>query len=375
MPLRIFTVTGTPYGAAASTAARTIAANRSRFQGSTAPPPLRVTLGTGQPKLRSMWSARSSLTSIRTAALTVTGSTPYSWIERRLSSGSCSISCIDLGVRSTRAREVTISLTYRAWVGLVPVARPSSPASPYSLHNRRKARLVTPAIGASTTGESMVCRPIRSAGSTGSAAVMIPKLSAAHQAGRQVGHDLVEGHPLLGHRVTLTHGHCLVVQGVEVDRDAERCADLVLAAIAPTDGAGVIEVDRPVLAQLGGQVLGLGGQISVARQRQDGDLYRRQPLVEPEHDPLVHAALGIGRLVLGVGIEQERHQRARQTSRRFDDIRDEALAGGLIEVGEVSARGLAVGLEVEVGAVGDALELPPLAALKTVSILDVHGAL
>jgi len=95
-------------------------------------------------------------------------------------------------------------------------------------------------------------------GSTGSTAVMIPKLSAADQAGREVGLDLVEGHPVLGHRVTLTHGHGMVVQGVEVDCDAERCADLVLAAIAPADGAGVIEVDRPVVAQLGGQVLALG---------------------------------------------------------------------------------------------------------------------
>src|SRR5450631_526680 len=117
-----------------------------------------------------------------------------------------------------------------------------------------------PAIGASTTGESTVCRPSRSAGSTGSTAVMIPKLSAADQAGRQVGLDLVEGHPVLGHRVTLTHGHRMVGQGVEVDRDAERCADLVLAAVAPADRAGVIEVDRLVLAELGGQVLGLGGQ-------------------------------------------------------------------------------------------------------------------
>ena len=32
----------------------TIARNRSVFQGRAAPPPLRVTLGTGQPKLRSM---------------------------------------------------------------------------------------------------------------------------------------------------------------------------------------------------------------------------------------------------------------------------------------------------------------------------------
>ena len=76
IPLRIFTVTGTSYGAASLTAVPTMARNSSVFQGSAAPPPLRVTLGTGQPKLRSMWSARSSVTSMRTAAPTVAGSTP-----------------------------------------------------------------------------------------------------------------------------------------------------------------------------------------------------------------------------------------------------------------------------------------------------------
>ena len=76
MPLRILTVTGMPAGEASRTAPETIASKRSRFQGRAAPPPLRVTLGTGQPKFRSMWSARSSVTSIRTAAATVAGSTP-----------------------------------------------------------------------------------------------------------------------------------------------------------------------------------------------------------------------------------------------------------------------------------------------------------
>lgn len=76
MPLRILIVTGTPYGSAALTAARTIEVNRSRFQGSAEPPPLRVTLGTGHPKLRSTWSARSSPAMILTAAPTVAGSTP-----------------------------------------------------------------------------------------------------------------------------------------------------------------------------------------------------------------------------------------------------------------------------------------------------------
>ncbi len=75
MPLRILTDTGTRPSAAAM-ASWTMLRNRSRFQGRALPPPLRVTFGTGQPKLRSMWSARSSSTSSRTAAATVAGSTP-----------------------------------------------------------------------------------------------------------------------------------------------------------------------------------------------------------------------------------------------------------------------------------------------------------
>ena len=50
-----FMVTGTPYLSAAATVAVRISRISSSFHGSTPPPPLRVTLGTGQPKLRSMW--------------------------------------------------------------------------------------------------------------------------------------------------------------------------------------------------------------------------------------------------------------------------------------------------------------------------------
>ena len=76
MPMRILTVTGMPWGSASRTAAATIDRKRPVFHGSAAPPPLRVTLGTGQPKLRSMWSVRSSVASIRTARPMVAGSTP-----------------------------------------------------------------------------------------------------------------------------------------------------------------------------------------------------------------------------------------------------------------------------------------------------------
>ena len=74
MPLRILTVSG--MSPAARAARSTISRNSPSFHGSAAPPPLRVTFGTGQPKFRSMWSARSSATSIVTASATVFGSTP-----------------------------------------------------------------------------------------------------------------------------------------------------------------------------------------------------------------------------------------------------------------------------------------------------------
>ena len=60
-------VTGTSYGAAAATAAVRISPSRPRFQGSAPPPPLRVTLGTGQPKLRSTWATPWSAQRISTA--------------------------------------------------------------------------------------------------------------------------------------------------------------------------------------------------------------------------------------------------------------------------------------------------------------------
>ncbi len=52
MPLRILIVSG--LSPAAFTARSTISRNSEVFHGRAAPPPRRVTLGTGHPKLRSM---------------------------------------------------------------------------------------------------------------------------------------------------------------------------------------------------------------------------------------------------------------------------------------------------------------------------------
>ena len=110
IPLRIFTDTGT-FPSAASTTRSTISRKRSRFHGNALPPPLRVTLGTGQPKFMSIWSARSSSIIIRAAAAMTCGSTPYSCTDRGDSSGAKVTRSMVASLRSISARDVTISET------------------------------------------------------------------------------------------------------------------------------------------------------------------------------------------------------------------------------------------------------------------------
>ena len=76
------------------------------------------------------------------------------------------------------------------------------------------------------------------------------RVSGALQPLREVGVQALERHALLRHRVAVAHGDGAVVERVEVDRDAERRADLVLAAVAAADRAGVVEVDVPLAAQV-----------------------------------------------------------------------------------------------------------------------------
>src|SRR3546814_12824307 len=53
----------------------------------------------------------------------------------------------------------------------------------------------------------------------------------------------------LRHRVPVTHGDGAVIERVEVDGDAHGGADLVLAAVAPADGLGLVVVAHQVAAE------------------------------------------------------------------------------------------------------------------------------
>ncbi len=124
---------------------------------------------------------------------------------------------------------------------------------PYSRHSRRNATFVIPAIGASTTGGSRRVsfrrphrRPAASEGCHAcvreppccrSSLAASATLRWARRVERVTSTDLVEADALLGHGVALAHGDRAVLQGVEVDRHAERGADLVLPAVAPPDRA------------------------------------------------------------------------------------------------------------------------------------------
>ena len=58
--------------------------------------------------------------------------------------------------------------------------------------------------------------------------------------------QIVDRDPLLLHRVALADRDGAVVERVEVDGDAERRAELVLAAVAPADGLGLVVVAHEV---------------------------------------------------------------------------------------------------------------------------------
>src|ERR1044072_278479 len=117
--------------------------------------------------------------------------------------------------------------------------------------------------------------------------------SAADQLACEEAFELVDRDPLLGHAVALADGDRVVLQRVEVDGDAERRADLVLPAVAAADGARVVEVDVPVVAQHGGDVARLRREIRVAGQREHGHLDRREAAVEAQYRALVDAALSV----------------------------------------------------------------------------------
>ena len=159
-----------------------------------------------------------------------------------------------------------------------------------------------------------------------------------------------------------------IAHGVEVHGDAEGRAYLVLAAVALADGAGLVEVQHPLLAQL---LVDLAGRLAeLFAQGQDGGLVGSQRRVQVQH----HADVVLLRVhhLLVIGVHQHGQHAALHAQGRLHHIGDVALVGLRVEVGQVAAgHGLVLG-QVVVGAVGHA---PQLAPAEGEQELEVRGGL
>jgi len=105
-------------------------------------------------------------------------------------------------------------------------------------------------------------------------------------------------------------------------------------------------------------------------ERQDGAFHRRQRRVEVQHDARV-VLLGVHDLLV-VGVHKSREQDAVHADGGLDAIRDKVLAGFLVEIAQVFAGVLRVGLQVKIGAGGDA---PQLAPAEGEQVLDIGGGI
>src|SRR5579863_936401 len=103
----------------------------------------------------------------------------------------------------------------------------------------------------------------------------------------------IAGDAVLLHRIAGPYGNASVAERLVVDGYAERRADFVLAAIELPDVAlvvlrPVVRAQRRLDVDRAFDELGL-----VARQREDGDLNRRDLRVKPQHSTLRLFAVGV----------------------------------------------------------------------------------
>jgi hypothetical protein len=68
--------------------------------------------------------------------------------------------------------------------------------------------------------------------------------------------DLIRGHADLAHIVAEANGHVVVLRGVAVNRNTERCARFVLTAVPAANGASLVVEHVELFPQRGGELLG-----------------------------------------------------------------------------------------------------------------------
>src|SRR4029453_277972 len=213
------------------------------------------------------------------------------------------------------------------------------------------------------TEPSQVCGAPRFASGGGAATAPPPHPTPPLAQSPEDRRELTLGHSNLVHAVTIADRHATVPRlalvaiphRLHVDGDAVGRPHLVLPAVEPSDGGGVV-VDHPEVARQGGTdaVRGPHDLLALLEERKYRHLHRRQLGVEAEHYPLLAA-----HLLLAVGVGHEGEEGAVHARRRLHHEGHDVLLALLVEVGQRLAAELGVLLEVVVAAVGDAHQLAP----------------
>ena len=170
-----------------------------------------------------------------------------------------------------------------------------------------------------------------------------------------IGGNLLHRNANLLHRVAVADGDGAVIFRLKIIGDAERGADLILAAIALADGTGVVEIDHILACKGGIKLLRLGREL--LRKGKDAGFEGGQSGMQPQH----HAGVVFLRIdnLLIVRLHQKGEGDAVGAERGLDDIGNIVFVLLLVKVGEVLAGMVLMLLEVVVGAVGNAPQLAP----------------
>ena len=152
----------------------------------------------------------------------------------------------------------------------------------------------------------------------------------------EVGGDFVQGDSHLVGGVPIADGdRVILLDGVEVDRDAERGPDLVRAAVPPPDGASGVPLAVPPPAQRVEQVARHLDELRlVLDQRQHGRLDGSDAGVEAEQAPLLAA-----HFVFGVCRANESKDEAIHPQRRFYAVGHVPFLGLFVKVLEALGDG------------------------------------
>ena len=173
--------------------------------------------------------------------------------------------------------------------------------------------------------------------------------------------ELADGQTHLLHGVAIANGYAvvcgrvLVSNGLKIDGDAKRCANLVLTAITLTDRAGLVIIDHKVLGKLIVNLACLVTQLLGKRQNSRLEGCKRRMQMQNG----ANVILCLVNYFLVVSVNKECKRYAVGAQRGFDNVRNVVLTGLLIEVGHILAAVLLMLTEVIIGTVGNAPKLAP----------------